>query len=123
MYIVRILVLAALISVCVPLAARAQAIAGPIIICPLEQAEPLEFKNPFLPAVSSQQLPAHAHGLNVADITPPREFRSSRQRDLIVVDAEGVLRRVPLQFPCGFYGYPQAERSAGPQNRRPESDL
>src|SRR5579862_8400602 len=107
MYIFRLLALAVLISVWVPLAAHAQAAAGPIVKCPPGQVQsPLWFRSPFLDAAASQQLPAYLDGLNVADIISPREFRGSQQHDLIVVDANGVQRRVPLRFPCGFDVYP-----------------
>ena len=107
MSITRLLVLPLLISVCVPLTAHAQAVIGPIIKCPPEQAQLLPFKNPFLPTAASQQLPARADGLKVEDVATPREFRGVQQHDLILVDANGALRRIPLQFPCGLYFYHQ----------------
>lgn len=123
MYIFHFLVLLLLISVCIPLAAHAQAVAGPIIKCPLLQTEPLSFKNPFLSSVASQQLSIHADGFNLANTIPPPEFRGAQQHDLIMVDAKGDLFRVPLRFPCGFYVYPQTERSARSKNPQPESQF
>ncbi len=114
MSITRLLVLPLLISVCVSLTAHAQAVAGPMISpmikCPPEQVEPVPFKNPFQPTAASEQLPLRADGLNVADVTAPLEFRRVQQHDLILVDANGVLRRVPLHFPCGFYVYLSTNR-------------
>jgi hypothetical protein len=111
MSITRLLVLLILISACVPLGARAQGFSGPLTRCPPEQIQPLPFKNPFLSTASPQQLPARADGLNMADVTPPREFRGVQQHDLIMVDANGALLRVPLRFPCAFDAYPSAHRS------------
>ncbi len=123
MYIFHLLALGLLISVRVPLAAHAQAVAGPIVKCPPEQVQsPLWFKSPFLNPAASQQLSAYIDGLNVADIIPPREFRGLQQHDLIMVDANGVQRRVPLRLPCGFDVYPHTERSARPKNP-PESEF
>ncbi len=123
MYIFRFLVLLLLASICVPLAMHAQAVVGPIVKCPPQQSQPLWFKNPFLPPVASQRLPNRSDEFSFGDIIPPPEFRGAQQGDLIMIDANGVLLRVPLQFPCGFYVYPQAERSARSKNPQPESEF
>jgi hypothetical protein len=121
MYIFRLLVLTLLISVCIPLAAHAQAVAGPRVKCPPVQREPLRFKSPFLRPVASQQLPILKDGLKVADIIPPPEFRGAQQNNLIMLDANLDLIRVPLRFPCGFYL--QTKRSARPKNPPLESEF
>jgi hypothetical protein len=46
-------------------------------------------------------LPILKDGFKLADTIPPLEFRGAQQNNLIMLDANLELIRVPLRFPCG----------------------